>query len=193
MRVLRLVARGLLLCVVVVIGLPMILLALLLRPFQRPARISADEVARVLRGFADGSGGEWDMDDLGSIPLADPRLQSIVKAAEATLDPDEILTLARQADAIARADRDALAAFARRVLAGEAADATDLDAALPSSTSLPPTERALHEALSHWADDGDIRARDHAYATRQRERIADRLARLQAGARGGEPLPPGSC
>ena len=193
MRVLRLVARGLLLCVVVVIGLPMILLAQLLRPFQRPARISADEVARVLRGFADGSGGELDMDDLGSIPLADPRLQSIVKAADATLDPDEILTLARQADAIARADRDALAAFARRVLAGEAADATDLDAALPPSTSLPPTERALHEALSHWADDGDIRARDHAYATRQREQIADRLARLQAGARGGEPLPPGSC
>lgn len=49
--------------------------------FERPSKLTAEEVARYLRDFLDGTGGEWDWDDFISIRLADPDLESIRQRA----------------------------------------------------------------------------------------------------------------
>lgn len=58
-----------------------IVVKLISMPFERPAKRTAEEVAQYLRAFLDDSGGEWDWDDFTSIPLADPRLESIRRRA----------------------------------------------------------------------------------------------------------------
>ena len=68
-------ARGVLAAVVFI---PIVLaLRLLMWPFERPLERTADEVADYLRDFLDNTSGDWDFDDFTSIPIADPRLESI--------------------------------------------------------------------------------------------------------------------
>jgi hypothetical protein len=43
---------------------------------------SAAEVAKYLRDFIDGTGGEWDWDDFTSIPIKEPELEAIRGEAE---------------------------------------------------------------------------------------------------------------
>lgn len=63
-----------------------VLIALVLKiatmPFERPIGRKAAEVAAYLRDFLNSAGGEWDWDDFTSIPIADPRLESIRAEAE---------------------------------------------------------------------------------------------------------------
>ena len=54
-----------------------IVLKLVTIPFERPIRRTPDEVAAYLRDFIQGTGGDWDWDDFVSIPIADPKLESI--------------------------------------------------------------------------------------------------------------------
>lgn len=49
--------------------------------FERPLERSADEVARYLRAFIEGTGGEWDWDDFISIPIANSKLEAIRRRA----------------------------------------------------------------------------------------------------------------
>jgi hypothetical protein len=85
-----------------------ILLKLVTMPFERPVARTAPEVARYLRDFIEGSGGDWDFDDFSSIPIADPRLDSIRERASRFNGPesDEALTQLRAllAEAEALAD-----------------------------------------------------------------------------------------
>lgn len=53
-------------------------------------------VAKSIRDFLEGSGGEWDWDDFTSCPMADPRLDSIRRraaAVELPVQPEGIATL----------------------------------------------------------------------------------------------------
>ncbi|MEP9361126.1 hypothetical protein [Sphingomonas sp. KR3-1] len=84
--------------------------ALLLRPFTRPAERSAAEVARYLRDFRDGTGGEWDFDDFIGERIADPRLESIRKRAaglENICDPEALTALIAEAEALGAHDEPA--------------------------------------------------------------------------------------
>ena len=54
---------------------------LITMPFERPHKRSAEEVARYLKDFLEGTGGEWDWDDFTCIPLADPDLEAIRQRA----------------------------------------------------------------------------------------------------------------
>ncbi len=56
-----------------------ILIKLILIPFEKPANIKPSEVSKFLREFHDGTGGAWDYDDFVSVPIADPRLDKIRK------------------------------------------------------------------------------------------------------------------
>jgi glycine/D-amino acid oxidase-like deaminating enzyme len=65
------------------------------------------EVARYLRDFRDGTGGEWDFDDFLGERIADPRLDSIRKRAsrlEDVHDPDALAALIAEAETIAARD-----------------------------------------------------------------------------------------
>ncbi|NIJ20449.1 hypothetical protein FHS95_002141 [Sphingomonas naasensis] len=159
-----------------------VILKLLVLPFERPSHRSAEEVARDLRGFVDGTGGEWDFDDLTSIPLADPRLESIRERASAAFpgtDDAEWLSLAEEAEAIAAADRANLIGLLRQALGGDISGAM-IDEALPYPRSLGDRETKAYAALSRWADDDDVRARNLGYTERQRAALAEQLALLSA-------------
>ena len=52
-----------------------------IKPFEKPAKVSVDEVVTYLRDFLEGSGASWDWDDFISIEIADPRLEAIRKRA----------------------------------------------------------------------------------------------------------------
>lgn len=54
---------------------------------QRKADLSAAEVAKYLRDFIDGTGGDWDWDDFTSIPVANPALDHIRQEADAVCLP----------------------------------------------------------------------------------------------------------
>ena len=83
-----------------------ILLKLVTMPFERPITRTPTEVARYLRDFIDGSGGEWDFDDFTSIPIADARLDSIRERASRFNGPmsdegmAELRALLREAEAL---------------------------------------------------------------------------------------------
>lgn len=68
---------------------------------------SASEVATYLRNFVGGGSGEWDWDDFTSVPIADPRLESIRdRAAMVTLPASKegtqvLLELLAEAEALA--------------------------------------------------------------------------------------------
>jgi len=59
----------------------------------------------------------------------------------------------------------------------------ELNAAVPDPKVLRGEEQKAYLALSYWADDADIRAKDPAYATVRREGLAQLLQRLGHDAR----------
>ena len=74
----------------------LIMVKLVAMPFQRPVQRTAGEVARYIRDFIDGTGGQWDWDDFESIPIADPALESIRDRASRVMKPidgDGMVTL----------------------------------------------------------------------------------------------------
>ncbi len=76
--------------------------------------------------------------------------------------------------------KDTLAAALRRVLAGGAFTPEE-HATLPDPRRMRPSESRAWEVLGWWADDGDIRARDPAYADFRRNELREVLARLETG------------
>lgn len=56
-------------------------------PFERPVQRTADEVARYIRDFIGGTGGDWDWDDFESIPIANAALDSIRERASRIVEP----------------------------------------------------------------------------------------------------------
>ncbi|MCC2976363.1 hypothetical protein LK533_06710 [Sphingomonas sp. PL-96] len=83
-----------------------------------------------------------------------------------------------------------LIAALRRVADGGDIDNAELDAAVPDPLSLARCEKDAWEALSHWADDDDIRARDPRYATLMRDTVRRCLANLTQSD-SGPPSHPG--
>lgn len=173
--------------------LPVILVSLILKlvmlPFERPSHRSADEVARYLRSFIDGTGEEWAFDDFTSRRLADPRMESVRSRAELwdeKEDLSELLALLAEVESIAATDRASLIDLIRRALDTDDVSNEMIDRALPYPRSLGASDAKAYDALSHWADDDDIRARDAAYADRQRGQLGHQLARLSCDA-GSQP------
>jgi hypothetical protein len=73
-----------------------VIIKLVTMPFERPVQRTASEVARYIRDFIEGTGGEWDWDDFECIPIADPELESIRDRAARVLEPvdaDGMVTL----------------------------------------------------------------------------------------------------
>jgi hypothetical protein len=67
----------------------------------------------------------------------------------------------------------------QRVADGGDVAESELDAAVPDPFALDPAEKIAWEALSHWADDDDIRERDKRYAASKCERMRDHVAALR--------------
>ncbi|MEQ3745365.1 MAG: hypothetical protein ABNH53_03920 [Henriciella sp.] len=69
------------------IAIPFVVLTKLVTwPFERPANVSPDEVAMLLRNFIEGTSGEWDFDDFISTKIANPKLDQIrVRASRLNL------------------------------------------------------------------------------------------------------------
>ncbi|MBO9623500.1 MAG: hypothetical protein J7500_12390 [Sphingomonas sp.] len=163
-----------------------LLIKLVLLPFERPSHRPAEDIAEALRHTVDSTGSGWEFDDFISVPLADPRLESIRERAlqwDGGEDVQELEVLADEAEAIALADRTSLVELLDRALSPENVVPEDLDSAIPYPRSLGRLETKAFEALSHWLDDGDIRARDAAYASRQREGLLRCLDPLRAEVR----------
>ena len=87
-----------------------IVVKLIVTLFEKPTDRAADEVVRLLRDFQDGTGDDYDWDDFVSVPIADPRLESIRERASALNLPvdkkgfGELKLLLEEAEAIVRAD-----------------------------------------------------------------------------------------
>ncbi len=87
-----------------------IVVKLVSMPFERPIERSPEEVADFPREFIEGTGGDRDFDDFESIPIADPRLDSIRERASRVTEPmtEEGLATLRallaEAEALARED-----------------------------------------------------------------------------------------
>lgn len=102
-------------CLVAAIILPVALVgASLAALFSRPINRTPEEVVRYLRDFVEGTGGDWDFDDFTSIPIADPRLESIRDRASRVREPiteegdKKLRSLLAEAEAIAEAERPPL-------------------------------------------------------------------------------------
>ena len=102
-------------CLATAIILPIALVvAPLAALFSRPLNRTPEEVVRYLRDFVDGTGGDWDFDDFTSIPIADPRLESIRDRASRVQEPiteesgEKLRSLLAEAEAIAEAERPPL-------------------------------------------------------------------------------------
>ena len=67
----------------------------------------------------------------------------------------------------------------RRAAEGGDINEAELDAAVPDPLTLDRDEKDAWEQLSHWADDEDIRGRDHRYATMKRGWLRLRIAALR--------------
>ena len=73
-----------------------IVVKLVTMPFERPVQRTAGEVARYIRDFIDGTGGEWDWDDFACIPITDFTLEAIRNRASRVIlpaDADGMATL----------------------------------------------------------------------------------------------------
>lgn len=174
-------------CGAFVLLLPVLLVLLIVKlvilPFERPSHRSAEEVVRYLRDFIEDTGGQWDFDDFTSIPLADPRLESIRDRAgywPGGADIADLIALLKEAEAIAGEDREQLVALLRRAPIEGDVTGEMIDEALPHPRSLGVREARAYAALSRWADDDDIRARLVAYAEQQRQKLVEQLALLSA-------------
>jgi hypothetical protein len=82
-------------------------------PFAKPFNRSADDVARYLRDFLEGTGDGRDWDDFINIPMADPQLDDIRKTAAAlnlpmgAYETALLKALIAEAEAMAGTDRPA--------------------------------------------------------------------------------------
>ncbi len=83
--------------------------------------------------------------------------------------------------------RQALIDLMKQVLVGEEITNEDLLAAAPDPAVLDQIERLAWQRLSQWADDDDIRDKDHVYADMQRRHVAEALAALEALEAGYDP------
>lgn len=87
-----------------------VVVKLVTMPLERPDDRTAAEVARYLRNFIGGTGGDWDYDDFESVPIADPCLDSIRRRAASVREPtsDEgfatLQALLAEAEALAEED-----------------------------------------------------------------------------------------
>jgi len=66
------------------LAIPVILLIALsqqLLGLKSTADLSAQEVESILRGFLEGTGGDWDWDDFTSVPVTDPTLERLREEA----------------------------------------------------------------------------------------------------------------
>lgn len=72
---------------------------------------TAAEVAKYLRDFINGVGGEWDWDDFESVPIADTVLDDIRRRAADAAPPDADMQRLR----VLLAEADALAAESSRI------------------------------------------------------------------------------
>ncbi|MEI9891670.1 MAG: hypothetical protein WDN45_15425 [Caulobacteraceae bacterium] len=68
----------------------------------------------------------------------------------------------------------------REIVAGGDVTGAWLAAAIPNPKELDRGERAALSALSHWADDGDIRAQNLRHGPLQRNMMAEMARRLEA-------------
>jgi hypothetical protein len=78
------------------------------------------------------------------------------------------------------ADRLFLIDGLRRVLDGGSFTNDELFSGVADPLALDEFEKTAWECLSHWADDDDVRAKDPGYEARQREKVAEALADLEA-------------
>ena len=87
------------------IALPIALIAGLL-PGKKTVDRTPEDVAGYPRDFISGTGGEWDWDDFESVPITDPRLESIrqraARAAPPNPDLEALRKLASEAEGLAR-------------------------------------------------------------------------------------------
>ncbi len=88
-----------------------VVVKLLVWPFEKPLKRTADEVSDYLRSFLNDGGDEMDWDDFTCIPIADRRLDAIrVRAGEVQLPLTSeggrtLRLLLAEADALAEAER----------------------------------------------------------------------------------------
>ena len=67
-----------------------IIIKLIIFPFERPMKRTPDEVVRYLQDFVDGTGRDWDWDDFTSCPISDPQLEELrVRACDIELPVSE--------------------------------------------------------------------------------------------------------
>ena len=79
----------------------LVLIKLIIMPFERPVQLSAEEVATYIRDFIDGKGAGYDWDDFISIPIKDPRLEDIRQRAsevDLTVTPEGFEALRKLAE-----------------------------------------------------------------------------------------------
>jgi hypothetical protein len=76
--------------------------------------------------------------------------------------------------------REFLLSALRRITGGGEITNDELLHAVPDLTELDEVEQSAWFRLSHWADDGDIRAKDQSYADMQQQQIAFALTDLEA-------------
>ena len=93
------------------LAIPIVIVVnLIVTPFEKPTDRAADEVVRFLRDFHNGTGDDYDWDDFVSVPIADPRLESIRERAWALSLPvdatgfGELKVLLEEAEAIVQAE-----------------------------------------------------------------------------------------
>lgn len=80
--------QNLLGCLAAVVIVPAsIVVKLATLPFERPIYRSAEEVARYLRDFIEGTGSHWDWDDFEHMSIADPELEAIRDRASRVREP----------------------------------------------------------------------------------------------------------
>jgi hypothetical protein len=100
---LAIVALGLLAIVIVA--------AILAGLFSRPIQRTPAEVARFLRDFIEGTGGDMDWDEFESVPIADPELERIRREAATAAPPGpdmaKLRDLLRQTEALAKVEGEA--------------------------------------------------------------------------------------
>lgn len=85
----------------------LLIVKLVMMPFEKPFNRTPEEVVGYLRDFLEGTGGQWDWDDFASIPIADPRLEDIRQRVSALdlpmsdADVGPLTELIAEAEAIA--------------------------------------------------------------------------------------------
>ena len=80
-----------------------LLIKILVWPFERPIDLSAADVVTYLRDFIDGTSGDWDWDDFTSVPIADPALESVRERA-AAINPTTLEAVAILRDLLSEAE-----------------------------------------------------------------------------------------